>query len=364
MFDWIPLAYYTPIFYYVMLVVVLTTLLNSQILGINDRRNKSYLQVMGIFVLIFVLFYMGLRPISGRYFGDMATYALYFDHYQQGGALTDLNDPLFKYLMLFSSKIMGVHAFFLVCAILYVVPLYFACKKWFPNYWFFAFLMLVVSFSFWSYGVNGIRNGIAGSLFLFAISREKRVFQILWILLAVNFHSSILLPSIAFILIQYHNKPKTYLLFWLVCIPLSLAAGGFWENLFANIGFGGERTSYLTEGNVNDDDFAYTGFRWDFLIYSATGVFAGWYFIFKKKFSDPFYFKLLNIYLFANAFWILVIRANFSNRFAYLSWFMLALVICYPLLKEHLLQQQYKKIGLILLAYFGFTFFMNIILAK
>ena len=363
MFDWIPLIYYTPIYYYVMLTVVLITLLNSQVLAINDRKNKSYLQVMGIFVLLFVVFYMGLRPISGRFFGDMGTYAIYFENYQAGNPITIASDFFFHMFMQFSSKIMNVQLFFMVCALLYVMPLYMVCKKWFPTYWFYGFLMLVVSFSFWSFGTNGIRNGIAGSIFLLAISREKHIFQILWLLLAVNFHMSILLPSIAFILVQFHNKPKTYLLFWLLCIPLSLAAGGVWENLFASLGFDDDRLSYLTEGNINDDDFAYMGFRWDFLLYSTTGVFAGWYFIFKKKFEDPIYAKLFNIYLFANAFWILVIRANFSNRFAYLSWFILALVIIYPLIEKQIVTKQYKKIGWLLVAYFAFTFMLNIILS-
>jgi hypothetical protein len=174
-----------------------------------------------------------------------------------------------------------------------------------------------------------------------------------------------LLPTFAFILVQFYNKPKTYLVFWLLCIPLSLAAGGFWESFFASLGFQDERLSYLTDGNINDDEFAYTGFRWDFLLYSATGVFAGWYYIVKRDFSDPIYFKLFNIYLFANGFWILVIRANFSNRFAYLSWFMLALVIVYPLLKKEILEEdQNRKLGWILLVYFGFTFFMNVVLGK
>ena len=35
------------------------------------------------------------------------------------------------------------------------------------------------------------------------------------------------------------------------------------------------------------------GFRWDFLVYSASGVFAGWYYIFKQKYQDKLYLCLL-----------------------------------------------------------------------
>jgi len=122
--------------------------------------------------------------------------------------------------------------------------------------------------------------------------------------------------------------------------------------------------SYLTQGNINGDNFSSTGFRWDFLLYSSAAVYASYYFIYQRNFVDNAYFRLVNIYLTTNAFWILVIQANFSNRFAYLSWFIMGIIICYPLLKELVLRNQNKKTGYIMLAYFSFTFLMNVILSK
>ena len=113
-----------------------------------------------------------------------------------------------------------------------------------------------------------------------------------------------------------------------------------------------------------DEAITKTGFRWDFLIYSATGVFAGWYYLFKKNFSDKLYEQLFNMYLITNAFWVLVIRANFTNRFAYLSWFMLAIIIFYPILKEQLFKQHHRMVGAVLLLYFMFTYIFNVILVK
>ena len=182
--------------------------------------------------------------------------------------------------------------------------------------------------------------------------------------MAIGFHKSIVLPTLGFAVAQFFNKPKVMIVFWLLCIPLSLVAGDFLEIFCANLGFEDDRINYLTQGNVNNDNFSSVGFRWDFLIYSSSGVLVGWYFIFKKKFYDKIYFYLYNTYVFANAFWILVIRANFSNRFAYLSWFMLALVIIYPFLKDNSMKIQPRALGWMLLVYFSFTFFMNVIIAK
>ena len=54
----------------------------------------------------------------------------------------------------------------------------------------------------------------------------------------------------------------------------------------------------------------------------------------------------------------MVIRSAFSNRFAYLSWFLYPLVIAYPLVNMPLREDQDRLTGLILLAYGGFSAFM------
>lgn len=360
MIDFVPIQSYTTIFYHIMLCVVLFTFLHTQALSIESPINKWYIKHIGVILLFFLLGYMGLRPIHSVFI-DMTVYAKIFERYQDGFPITDFTDLGFHLYVLLMSKVGNAELFFFICTVLYVVPIYIVCKKWFKKYWFYGFLFLVISFTFWSYGVNGIRNGIAGSLFLFGLSRDKRLFQILLIILAIGFHKSMMLPAIGYILVQFYNNPKGYIILWVLCIPLSLAAGGFWETFFASLGFEDKRLSYLVT-KAESESFSRTGFRWDFLLYSASAVFAGWYYIFKKKYYDKSYFWLFNIYLFANAFWILVIRANFSNRFAYLSWFMLGLILIYPLLKERLIKKQHKKIGIILLAYFIFTYFMNVFL--
>ena len=356
MFDWIPLAFYTPLYHYMLLIIILI-ILDDALRFKLPSGNKF--QGLGVVILVFVLIYMGFRPISGRYFGDTSTYAQYFEHYSYGAEITSTRDLLFHNFMKACSYVMNVHVFFFLCASLYMVPLYVVCKKWFKELWFFGFIFLISTFSFWAYGTNGIRNGIAGSLFLLGISRDKRIWQIIFLILAVNFHKTMLLPIGGFILANVYNQPKKLIAFWLLCIPLSLVGGSVFEVFFGSLGFD-DRLSYLTSGNINN--FSSTGFRWDFLMYSGSAIYAGWYYIVKKGYRDQVYFWLFNTYIVANAFWVLVIRANFSNRFAYLSWFMIGLVIVYPLLKENLIVNQYKKVGIILLLQFAFTFLMNVIL--
>jgi hypothetical protein len=362
MLDFIPLHYYTSIYYYFLLVVVFLTYARSRSTDITARKSIDANRSLGFFALIFTIFYIGLRPISGAYFGDMATYAQSFERYQMGEANLFKEDVVFDFFVRFCAKIMSVQLFFVVCILLYVLPLWSACKKWFKEYSFYAFLALLVSFSFWAYGTNGIRNGIATSFFLYALSKDKMHFKVALVVLAIGIHKSMLIPAVALGLTYFYKNPKTYFYAWLLCIPLSLVSGGFWEGLFSGF-MTDERASYLTEGNVNDDVFSSTGFRWDFVLYSASAVYSAYFFIFKKNFTDEKYNRLVCIYLTANAFWILVIRANFSNRFAYLSWFMMAIIIVYPFLTKIQIKNQHKVLGIVLVAYFGFSFLMNVILS-
>jgi hypothetical protein len=360
MIDFIPLEYYTPIFYYFTLILVFILVLKINVnKKLSDYSISSYLLVWGL------IFYIGFRPISGGLFGDMRTYATMFEQYSSNVFLLISDDVGFEYFMKYTSKIIDIVSFFVLCAFLYVYSHYLMTKRIFKQYWYYAFLILVCSFSFWSYGTNGLRNGLALSFVLLAFSYDKnKKVAFLIAFLAVSFHKSSLLPLFAYCLTFIYNKPKGYLIAWFLCIPLSLILGGSFEIFFASLGFGDDRLSYLTDGNVNDDEFSSTGFRWDFLLYSSTAVCAGWYFIIKKKFQDIFYNRLLNTYLIANSFWILIIRANFSNRFAYLSWFMMGLIIIYPFLKGNFMPNQPMKMAVVILFYFMFTFILNVILAK
>lgn len=344
-----------------MLIVLLFVLSKAYQSNLEDLQNLKSKTVLGYFVLLFSIFYMGMRPISWQHFGDMSTYAAAFEKYATGEKVDAQKDVYFEYFLEFCSKIMDVNTFFVVCAALYILPMYFISKKYFKQYWFYSLYVMVISMSFWAYGVNGIRNGIATSIFLLAISMERKIFTALLLLLAVSFHKSMFLPIAAYLATLVNNNTKTYLKIWLLSIPVSLVLGGFWESLFKSFGFFEDErlNTYLSDSDAEVmSQFSNTGFRWDFLLYSLAGIYAGWYFIIKRGYEDKMYKHIFNTYVLANAFWILVIRASFSNRFAYLSWFLLGIVTIYPLLKLKFFPNQHIKVARILLATFAFTYLM------
>jgi hypothetical protein len=358
MIDFFPLALYYEVYLYTAFIIVLITFFHTRFLDIHDRKNINYTHFMGYSILVLLTLYLGLRPVSGKYFTDMITYARIYESYSHGGSIVVEADVVFHQFMKFCSHFLSTQSFFLLCATFYILPMYIIAKKLFKAYWFYGFLMLVVSFQFYTYGVNGIRNGMATSFFLLGLAYyDKKAALITFFTIAVLFHQTLVLPILAYVLTLFYKNPKTYLYVWAAAIPLSIALGSFWENLFASLGFADDRLGGYLSGE-KDALITNTGFRYDFLLYSASAVFTGWYFIFKKNYQDPFYTRLFNIYVTANAFWILVIRANFSNRFAYLSWFLMGLVIIYPFIKNKFYPRPHKVIGNVLVAYFMFTYVM------
>jgi len=359
MIDFIPLEYYSLLYYNFVLFASVFTLFHTLVLNGHEKKVISFNNVFSAFVLVVVLLYIGLRPINGK-FVDMMTYAHSFRSYQNGMEIPDEGDLGFAYFLKFTSQIMSIEMFFLLCAMIYILPLFKACKNWFPNYYFFPFLMLIASFSFWTYGVNGIRNGMATSLFVLALSylEKNKKMAILFFIISVTFHKSMLLLLVSYSITYFMTDTKKYFYFWLLAIVLSITMGSFWENLFAALGFGDDRfAAYLTQ-EVDSSKFSSTGFRYDFLLYSAAPLGLAYYYVFKRGYHDVVYNRILHTYIIANSFWIMVIRANFSNRFAYLSWFLMAIVIAYPLFKEVIMTNQFRKVGIITLFYYSFTYGM------
>ena len=230
----------------------------------------------------------------------------------------------------------------------------------------------MTAFQFYNFATNGIRNGLACSIELVAIallveadkSKVSKYLSFFLMFLALGCHRSTMLPTVAAIASYYYFKdPKLVFRFWLVSIAISLVAGPLVEQFFVSLGFD-DRMEQYSSARMGDNlarKFSRTGFRWDFLLYSAAPVLMIWYVTNYRRFTDRTFITLGNTYLFCNAFWIMVIRSSFSNRFAYLSWFLYPVVMAYPLLRMNLWKDQDRKTAIIFFLYCGFTFFMYFI---
>lgn len=369
MFDFVPLADYTNYFHYAVLALLLIVLAQCFRGSVFSRLTAYSNAGWGAIVLVALVLYMGLRPVSGWMFGDMAVYAADFSR------LAATNGPMkwhfegewfFSNMTRLLAKLVDVHGYFLICAAVYVGSLWLAMVRMFRSYYYVPFLVVIFMFTFWNYGTNGIRNGMGASLFILAMTYvENLPVAILLCLAATGIHQSIWLVVGAAVLANFVKNSYYYLAAWVLCVIVSYFVG---ETIQASIAgmsiFGGydRFTDYLTVSNINTKEVVMEiGFRWDFLLYSAMAVVTGWYFIFKKNFEDEYYHWMYNAFLVTNAVWVLVIRASYSNRLAQISWFILPLVLIYPFMKKRFWENQEKVLGYALMAFYAFTFFYNIL---
>lgn len=362
----IPIEYYTTTYFNVLLLILIIIFYQSQRYTLSSSQNLQFKSLIGLFLLCFSILYMGLRPISGYYFGDMGRYGRLFQEYKFGGEVEVQKDYFFYAFMKLCSKFLTAGQFFVLCALIYIYPVYFISKRFFKIYWPYAFFILIGSFSFWTYGTNGIRNGLATALFLIGLGMGNKNKTTFFLILSTLFHQSMLLPVIAYYLagVFQDKKIEWFIYGWFLCIIISLVSGTFWLDLFSSLSEISDARIGMYTGGFNQESEGVVlkvGFRWDFIFYSAIGVVAGWFYMVRKNFHDLFYKRLLQVYLMVNGFWILIIRVNYSNRFAYLSWFLLGLIVIYPLLRVKIISTQHRKIGVVTFFYFMFTYVLNVI---
>jgi hypothetical protein len=268
---------------------------------------------------------------------------------------------LWQWLMVGCKSLgLDVKYFFLIVEAGYVMTAFWAVKRIVPDDPMFGMLLMIASLMFFPFAVNGLRNGLACHIVLLAISYlldDKYLTGALLCLAAFGFHRSTALPIVAVLTgIFVTRNIRIAIAFWVLSIFVSLVAGGAVSGFFASLGFDDRMSSYVMAQDMSI--FSRTGFRWDFLLYSALPVVMVWYVCVNRGFSDSWYDVICTAYCICNAFWIMVIRSSYSNRFAYLSWFLYPLVIAYPLIRFPIWEDQDRKAGAAILAYAGFTVVM------
>lgn len=367
MFDWVPILQYTHYFDLLVLFLVLFAVFQCFTNQVLQKPTVESNAIFGFVVTVFIILYMGLRPEKGP-FGDSIIYANGFYNTDPRSSFSFGREWAFRDLNLLMAKVGNIHSLFFSCALIYVGSLWWAMKRIFGNYYWIPLLVVISMFTFWNYGVNGIRNGLGASVFILALSYANNIpVMILLAIIALGFHQSVLLMIGAAILAWFYNKNKLYLGIWLAAIPISLRYGWTLQYLLASTGFmqSDERLAgYLTRDNEIGVSFeTSSSFRWDFLLYSAMAVGVAYYFIYIRKYKDQYYTWLFNIYLICNAFWIIVIRASYSNRIAQLSWFIMPIILIYPFMKKRFWNFHERYLGVALLAFYAFAFYYNIIRA-
>lgn len=357
-------------FIYLLIVSIVTFLYYNKYKFYNVGRLQTVISVptLGAFALMLIIaMFIGLRPES-YLFVDMMNYLGSYN-VQQGNAF--VFDPLAENLIFdnlfdfWCSADLGFTNFMLLISLIYFGCMFLACRRFFPKDTMVAFLVFLGAFSTFSYATNGIKAGAAASIFVMGLSYYKnwKMF-ILLLLVSLGMHHSMQLPVAACILAHFYRKPKHYLYGWGLCVLIAAAHITFFQSLFASMSADtmndARGASYL---NAVDTQWGgKSGFRPDFVLYSAMPVLVGYYAILRRKLQlSDFYIYLLNVYIIINSVWMLCMYAEFTNRIAYLSWLMYPVVLIYPFLKENWGTRQYQTFAKVMMYHLGFTIFMEMV---
>lgn len=280
---------------------------------------------------ILMILFIGFRPIS-IVFMDMLDYSTaMLDHRYEN---VDYSyNYVFTPMMGFLSSIGAAPRIPIVLlAFINLFVSYIAIRKFFPQNTYLAYLVFLGCFSTFMYATNGLKAGCAAAWLLCAAAyRDNLKISLPLLLVSLGFHHSMQVMVVAYVLSFFYRNSKHYICGWLACLLISFLHIQYFQLLFA--GFTDEHgADYLTISE-DSDFFVGSGFRYDFVLYSALPIVIGWYYIVKKKNIDSFYSFVLNMYIVGNSAWLLCMYANYSYRFAYLSWSLFPALILYPFLR-------------------------------
>lgn len=345
---------YYPLYF---LMVTLATLYVGFNKGYSKYLKNSEFPIGALLLTVILIVFIGFRP-HHRIFTDMSNYILMWD--REFGAPFSFDyaaqniifDNIFR---LMASQKMGITSLFFLMSAIYFGCIFVASYKIFPKNTFFAFVVYLAAFSTLSYGTNGIKAGVASSIFLLAIAYKNNwIISAFFAFLSYGFHHSMEVPIIIFYLGRF-VRIQWSLLFWLFCLILAALHITAAQTFFAGLGDEGAAKYMLVDGG---GFWVSSSFRFDFVIYSIIPIFIGLWLMRKFDVRDEEYLSLLKLYILCNSFWLLCMYADFSNRIAYLSWFLYPIVLIYPYLKLDMFNGQGGAVYKIALGHLAFSLFM------
>lgn len=357
----IPAEYYQTI--YLLLVLFMTMRMMQMYTPATvsnlERIHVSRVRLARILAVV-LIFFIGLRPVSIVFIDTIPAVDSY-ESIQSGdiGAAMRfysgnlIYDPLF----IFCANIgIPVGCFLTFIAAIYFGCIFVACKKIFSHDTLLAFLAYLGAFSTFAFSVNGFKNGAAASLFLVAVAyKGKWKVVIPFLILALGFHHAMAIPVSAYIAACFFKERKWYLYFWIACLLMAAFHVTFFMNILS--GFTDERGADYLQGT--DDPVAnVSGFRPDFILYSAIPILVGNYLVKKFRIQSTFYDFIWNTYTLANSVFLLCTYASYINRIAYLSWLLYPFVLLYPFLNVYWSERQDVYLKYTVWGHLGFTLFM------
>lgn len=196
-----------------------------------------------------------------------------------------------------------------------------------PYYTLILFSLLLFSSWYINANTNGIRQGMSLAVLYYAYVKyffNKKYFKFtIFYIISISFHYStfMVLPF----LFLYLLSLKHIVLIWL-CVGL-LYILGFNEIIFYNVlNILGQSDIYFKVKNYAEGEIMYYGFHWSFFFYTIFFPLFSLFLSYLTKNKEFLPIPLLKFYMILNLPFFILGFANFSNRYAVVSWFLIPLL--------------------------------------
>ena len=325
--------------------ILIISILLSLALLVSNKVIKSSNALLNILGTVIVLYFIN-EPIL--IYSDKYSYQDSFNNAFEGFKSTKETDSGFTLFTKFIKYFFdSFYVYLLLIATVYIFGYLKFIKYYFTKeYQFLVFFATICSLGFYAYGTNTLRQGLALSVFLIAlVHRDHKFKYFVYVVIAILIHKSLIIPAVAFYIIKKYNLKNNYIYFWFFCLLLTLAIG---NTLAAYLGDFVSSSDNRLNNYIEGENTTYkAGFKLNFLIYSIAPIIYG--LKMKAKINNEFYNSMLSLYIVVNAIWLLVIRIAFTDRFAYLSWFLIPFIFLYPLSIQRIYKKQNTVIALIII---------------
>ena len=356
----IPAEYYQLAYIIIVILVGIPVILryaNYSIDRIDYVDNEPLAK--SLLFTIFIILFVGLRQNSPAFSDGPGYWAGIEDHRWEYESLEDVDYQFATKWLMSTLSSLGIHpqiGFIVFSAIIFGGALI-AMRKMFPRDTLLAMIMFCGAFGTFSGAVNGIKNGMACSVFLCALAyKDNWKVCLFFLVISFGFHHSLELSIVAYIVCLFYKNTKVYSCVWIISLILAILHVTYLQTFFAD--FTDEHgASYLL---TTDENYWVPEFRLDFVAYSLAPIALCWWISNRKELQESYRF-VFNVYLIMNSIWLLCMYAAYTNRIVSLSWSLFPVIILMPLLNDKVADNQYKILSWFAVGQLSFTLLMTIL---
>ncbi|WP_166921688.1 EpsG family protein [Flavobacterium poyangense] len=329
-----------------------------------DFKKRNYQGVASYIVLVLMFAYVflfGLRAIDVG--TDTEMYHWQYTHHDEITYGTDAPvGYMFKFLNIFSEN---PQIFLFIMSFLYVTLNFYALKKYTKFYksnFFLSVFSLISLFFFESLGINVIRQGLSLAFFVLAIiyrdfSPKKKFKWISFLVLAVCFHFTSLIPVVIYLSVAYFKKIRMNYYYCIYIASVFLSAASISILSFKEYFIGFLLIDERRSGYLDADDSSYlVGFKPQFVAFNT--IFLILFVYLNKIEKNDFYTNLLKYYIVISSIFYMMFQIPYSDRWGVMSWCVIPILFS-PMFKVYQSKKSIKALFSILFLIFIFVFFQS-----